>query len=112
MERAHLLGNVEDATPVTQTAFLCSLAVEHVASNHFVHGTPPPVCASSDEQEHSKNGGMESCSAPPAGFLRRSFDDGPVIIAGVTGFSEQGDPAVRIIMELGGEHPFLEQHLL
>src|SRR5262249_51544020 len=28
------------------------------------------------------------------------------------GFTEQGDPAIRIIMELGGEHPFLEQRLL
>src|SRR5262245_3968557 len=55
--------------------------------------------------------GMESCRAPRR-FLRRSFDDGPVIIAGVAGFSEQGDPAVRIVMELGGEHPFLEQRLL
>src|SRR5262249_2410584 len=55
--------------------------------------------------------GMEFCSAP-AGFLRRSFDDGPVIIAGVAGFAKQGDPAVRIIVELGGEHPFLEQRLL
>src|SRR5215470_7951333 len=110
MERAHLLRNVEDATPVTQTAFLCSLDIERIASNHFVH-TRLPVFTSSDEQEHSKNGGLEFCSAP-AGFLRRSFDDGPVIIAGVAGFAKQGDPAVRIIVELGGEHPFLEQRLL
>src|SRR5262245_22061583 len=55
--------------------------------------------------------GMESCRAP-AGFLKRSFDDGPVIIAGVAGFSEQGDPTVRIIVELGGQHPFFEQGLL
>src|SRR5262252_3415698 len=57
--------------------------------------------------------GMESVEgAPPLGFLRRSFDDGPVIIAGVASFSEQGDPAVRIVVELGGEHPFLEPRLL
>src|SRR5262245_28960383 len=72
-----------------------------------------PVCTTSDEQEHSKNAGHGICRGPPpAGFLRRSFDDGPVIIAGIAGFSEQGDPAVRIIVELGGEHPFLEQRLL
>src|SRR5262245_63849482 len=45
--------------------------------------------------------GMESCRAP-AGFLRRSFDDGPVIIAGVAGLCEQSGPAVRIIVEIGG----------
>jgi hypothetical protein len=56
VERAHLLRNVEDATPVTQTAFLCSLDIERIASNHFVH-TRLPVFTSSDEQEHSKNGG-------------------------------------------------------
>src|SRR5262249_43780639 len=50
--------------------------------------------------------------APPLGFVRSSFDHGPVIIAGVTGFSEQGDPAARIIVELGGQRPFLEQRLL
>src|SRR5262249_62268352 len=48
----------------------------------------------------------------PVGSLRMSFYDAPVIIAGVACFSEQGDPAVRIIMELGGELPFLEQRLL
>src|SRR5215831_14751246 len=111
MERAHLLRNVEDATPVTQAAFLRDLDIERIASNHFVHGVRLPVCTSSDEQEHSKNGGHGILQSP-AGFLRRSFDDGPVIIAGVAAFSEQSDPAVRIIMELGGEHPFLKQRLL
>src|SRR5262245_5751339 len=56
--------------------------------------------------------GMIWNSRPASGFLRRSFDDGPVIIAGVAGFPKQGDPAVRIIVELGGQHPFLEQRLL
>src|SRR5215469_17499596 len=55
---------------------------------------------------------MEFLQCPPSGFLRRSSDDGPVIIAGVAGFAKQGDPTVRIIVELGGEHPFLEQRLL
>src|SRR5262249_31872037 len=50
--------------------------------------------------------------APASGFLRRSFDDGPVIIAGVAGFAKQADPAVWIIVEFGGQHPFLEQRLL
>src|SRR5215471_14084013 len=110
MERAHLLRNVEDATPVTQTAFLCSPDSECIASNHFVH-TRLPVFTSSDEQEHSKNG-EHGIWQRPAGFLRRSFDDGPVIIAGVAGFAKQGDPAARIVVELGGEHPLLEQRLL
>src|SRR5262245_24019825 len=68
---------------------------------------------SSDEQEHSKNARDDLELARPApGFLRRSFDDGPVIIAGVAGFAKQGDPAVWIIVESGGQHPFLEQRLL
>src|SRR5262249_53520120 len=72
-----------------------------------------PVCTSSDSKNIAGTLGMESCRGSPSlGFLRRSFDEGPVIIAGVAGFSEQGDPAVRMIMELGGEHPFLEQRLL
>src|SRR5262249_23234189 len=67
----------------------------------------------SGEQEHSKNARDDLELARPApGFLRRSFDDGPVIIAGVAGFGKQGDPAVGIIVEFGGEHPFLEQRLL
>src|SRR5262249_11484681 len=60
----------------------------------------------------SKNIARTLGDPPPLGVLRRSFDDGPVIIAGVAGFSEQGDPALRIIVEHGGEHPFLEQRLL
>src|SRR5262245_66686872 len=68
---------------------------------------------SSDEQEHSKNARDDLELARPApGFLRRSFDDGPVIIAGVAGFAKQGDPAVWIIVEFGGQYPFLEQRLL
>src|SRR5215831_937865 len=66
-----------------------------------------------DEQEHSENAWDDLELARPApGFLRRSFDDGPVIIAGVAGFAKQGDPAVWIIVEFGGQHPFLEQRLL
>src|SRR5262249_49508406 len=63
-----------------------------------------------DEQEHSENAWDDLELARPApGFLRRSFDDGPVIIAGV---AKQGDPAVWIIVEFSGQHPFLEQRLL
>src|SRR5262245_4828211 len=72
-----------------------------------------PVAPRRTSENIARTLGMESCrGSPPLGFLRRSFDDGPVIIAAVAGFSEQGDPAVRIIMELGSEHPLLEQRLL
>src|SRR5579871_4881991 len=46
------------------------------------------------------------------GSFRPLLDDGPVIIAGVAGLLEQLDPAVRIVVELGGQDPFLEQRLL
>src|SRR5215208_210977 len=46
------------------------------------------------------------------GCSKRLLDDGPVIIARIAGLVEQLDPAVRVVMEFGGEHPFLEQRLL
>src|SRR6516165_4611322 len=112
MKRADLLRNVENPTSVTQAAFLRGLDIERIASDHFVH-SPPTRLHVSDEQEQSKNARDDLELAGPApGFLRRSFDDGPVIIAGVAGFAKQGDPAVWIIVEFGGQHPFLEQRLL
>src|SRR5665213_37076 len=42
----------------------------------------------------------------------RLFDDGPEVVAGVAGLVEQRDPAVRIIMEFGRQHPAFEDLLL
>src|SRR5262245_62384796 len=59
-----------------------------------------------------------SCSHPsePSPFCsdrsKRLLDDGPVVIASIAGLLEQLDPAVRIVVELSRQHPFLEQFLL
>src|SRR6266446_3242745 len=45
---------------------------------------------------------------PPA----PSRDGRPVVIAGVAGLGEQRPPALRIVVELRGEDPALEQRLL
>src|SRR5438270_12080532 len=48
------------------------------------------------------------CVAASAG----SFDHCPVIVARVAGFLEQVDPALRVVMKLGGQHPAVEQVFL
>src|SRR5262249_12178174 len=63
VERAHLLRNVEDATSVTQAAFLCSLAIERVASNHFVHSAPTRLHLDG-RKNIARTLGMESYRGP------------------------------------------------
>src|SRR5215216_7446837 len=46
------------------------------------------------------------------GCSKRLLDDGPVVIASIASLSKQPDPAVRIVVEFGRQHPFLEQRLL
>src|SRR5882762_2701306 len=45
-------------------------------------------------------------------FIFVSFNDSPVIVAGVTRFSEQLQPPFRIVVEFRGQHPALEDLFL
>src|SRR2546427_12324055 len=45
-------------------------------------------------------------------FIFVSFNDSPVIVAGVTRFAEQLQPPFRIVVEFRGQHPALEDPFL
>src|SRR5438309_5199603 len=45
-------------------------------------------------------------------FIFVSFNDSPVIVAGVTRFAEQLQPPFRIVVEFRGQHPALENLFL
>src|SRR5262249_39505376 len=51
-------------------------------------------------------------SQGPGGCSKRLLDDGPVVIASIAGLLKQPDPAVRVVVELGGQDPLLEPLLL
>src|SRR3954454_17723315 len=44
--------------------------------------------------------------------IAESCDDGPVPVAAVAGLAEQFQPAVRVVVKLGGQHPAFEYLLL
>src|SRR5215510_4769585 len=51
----------------------------------------------------------QGCSPP---WPAPSFDDRPIPVAGVAGFLEELEPALRVVVELRREHPALEDLLL
>src|SRR4051812_12628946 len=50
--------------------------------------------------------------ASPSRLSISLFNNGPIVVALVTCLIEQPDPALRIIVPLGRQHPVLEDRLL
>ena len=147
VQRADLLGDIEDAPAEAQAARTCGSGIERVAQNHVVHRSSPRSAkagrdrpspeyrppsrhdaagptASACPEQHAKASDLHLDPPIKRRFapirlavkalrsLRPLLDDRPVVIPSVAGLVEQANPAIGIVMELGGQHPFLEHCLL